>query len=475
MGGHLRSDNSHCGPKIIRIPKNTQKQQTQKRSKLIGSGDYTSVAKSMKDTIRNEINSQVKPAVKKALVSTGSYLGGKLAKATGLKESDIREKGRNIARKLSKLIGSGDYAASDTPTVNSLFPGSRAVDPSASFDCGTNGFTFSGRDYIGDIYAGANGTFTTTSFPVQPGLRSSFATLSNLAPNFEEYYIHGLVYEFESSTSPYLAGGAMGSIVLAMEYNASSTAFVTKGQMENSDFAVSARPDRNMMYGVECKDQPLNGRYVRTIANSTGLPVTLSDMGIFTVGVQNTTITSGTSLGELYASYLVTLRKPKISPANFGYIHWNFPIASAGTNLTPDQSTQPSGPNSTMGCMYGAYTSNAGGFQKFYFPNATIGDIYSCQMSCYLGGSATFSALVNPSLTNLVPYTIYNNSTLASSAAPSVGGLSTSYTFIATYQVTSDSTVPFISLTPGTLAASETQVWDVIFTCVGNSIATASL
>jgi len=307
----------------------------------------------------------------------GSYLGAPSAGASV---------GSSVAAKLSKLIGTGDYAESDGVAVNSLFPNSQHKQTHATASFSTVGETvhIKHREYIEDVFAGPQSSFSIQGYSVNPGLASTFQYLSSIAQNFEEYIFHGLVFEFITTTSPYSTQPNVGSVIMAMQYDAATPAFTSKPQMENSDFAISAAPYKSIMYGVECANQAASAYYVR-LDDSGTQPVNLTDIGTFFVALQNTqAYPEGTSLGELWVSYDVEFRRPHISPARFGHFHywWNGSVPDTyGFLVPPTSGGSSANPGSVaVGSLSGANISASADIANsvvISFPNANIGDTYS--------------------------------------------------------------------------------------------------
>jgi len=266
--------------------------------------------------LKADLGSQVKSLVKQGLKTSLTAAGGVAGTYIGNPRAG-RKIGKGIAAKLSKLVGSGDYASNTTDlAVNSLIkPGANQY---ATFGDNTSCVRIQHREYIRDIFAGAPGTFTTTSIEVNPGLQTSFPYLSGLANNFEEYRVSGMVFELVSTTSPYNSISAMGSVIAAMQYNAANPPFTTKAQMENSDFAISARLDKSIMYGVECKDLATNNLYIRNQALDT-IPKTSTDVGLLQLAIQSGMgITADSVIGELWVSYDIDLMRPHITTRSTG-------------------------------------------------------------------------------------------------------------------------------------------------------------
>jgi hypothetical protein len=83
--------------------------------------------------------------------------------------------------------------------------------------------------------------------------------------------------------------------------------------MENSEFAVSVKPTKDLMHGIECATSQtvLPKLYVRTGDPPSGQDLRLYDLGQFQFATQNNPVQN---LGELWVSYCVEFFKP-ILPA----------------------------------------------------------------------------------------------------------------------------------------------------------------
>jgi len=278
---------------------------------MSGSGAY-----SMKD-----VRAALKPVVREALANGGAAIGGMVAGPTGMAF------GKELGAKFSRLIGSGDYETNTS--VNALIrpPGGLA---SAAFAPDQDMVRIRRREFLTDVLApSVAGTFTNTTYSINPGLRTTFPFLSQISDNYEEYCFDGLVFEFISSASPYVAGSALGTIVAAMEYNSSAPPFPTKYQMENSANAISTRLDKNLMYGVECAKgaNAQNCYYVRN--GSSVLPLTTTDLGLFQLAVApSTSVPASSVLGELWVSYDVLLKRPVLNTGRYGLYHGVFGTGS---------------------------------------------------------------------------------------------------------------------------------------------------
>lgn len=122
-----------------------------------------------------------------------------------------------------------------------------------------------------------------------------------------------MVFEFRSMSADALnsTNTALGSVIMATDYDSSDALFQNKAQMENTEYGVSCKPSSCMIHAIECarSQTPVNEQYVRFAANPAGTDIRLYDLGRFSVattGMQGTSV----NLGELWVSYDVELLKP---------------------------------------------------------------------------------------------------------------------------------------------------------------------
>lgn len=240
----------------------------------------------------------------------GAIAGSKLG--TMLNLPYLKGVGKWLGSGIGQIFGSGDYTILGAPPkYNVLMNGSQIP----QFREG-NGFNvISRREYLGDV----SGTtaFTNNSFPLNPGISSTFPWLSTIAQNYQQYRFHGIIFEFRPLITDFVTAGAPGVVVLATNYNADQAPYTTKQEMENSEFAVSVKPTLPLMHGVECAtlQTVLNQMYVRTGTLPASNDLKFTDLGLMQVGTQSNP--SGVSLGELWVSYCVEFFKP-ILPSDVG-------------------------------------------------------------------------------------------------------------------------------------------------------------
>nr|QKV51215.1 putative capsid protein [Crucivirus sp.] len=217
-------------------------------------------------------------------------------------------------RAMTMISGQGDYDISGI-THNSLVG---KISPTVPvFSSNTAGMIrVQHREYLTDILSTTD--FNNLEFPINPALASTFPWLSKIAANFEQYQIHGLIFEFKSGSSDALnsTNTALGYVVMATEYNSLAPGYQNKLEMENALFACSTKPSLSTIHAVECAptQSPLTVLYTRTGFENIGeSDIRFYDLGKFniaTVGMQ----AIGANIGELFVSYDISLSKTRYIP-----------------------------------------------------------------------------------------------------------------------------------------------------------------
>lgn len=243
----------------------------------------------------------------------------------------------------NKVFGSGSYQV----TKNTLT--AQASDPPILSN--TKGATrVQHREYIQDVSGST--AFNLLSFPINPGLAPSFPWLASVANCFEEYILHGIIFEFKSTSATALnsTNTALGTVIMATEYNALHGDFTTKRDMENYVYSTSCSPDMSALHPVECARDVnvLHELYVRNSPPTLPTDLRFSDLGRFqiaTVGMQAAAV-----IGELWVTYDIELLKPRLPDAitSVAPVHYAF-----DTVLFPSINAVPTSSN-----FFGAFGLN---------------------------------------------------------------------------------------------------------------------
>jgi len=210
------------------------------------------------------------------------------------------------------FFGLGDYKIKDNVFLSGRLPQMMNIP-------GGGGTIIRFQEYLGDVItSGSANTFDLRSYDINAALFDTFPWLSQIAQNYEQYSFEGLVFEFRSTSADALnsTNTALGSVMMATNYDASDPEFASKSEMLNYEFSSSCKPAENVMHMVECapKQTVLTELYTRSGAVPANDDQRFYDLGKFqiaTTGFQGTDV----NVGELHCTYQVRLLKPKLHEA----------------------------------------------------------------------------------------------------------------------------------------------------------------
>ena len=243
----------------------------------------------------------------------GTSIGSQLGGFAGDKLSDMAESGvKSLANYVSGRGGYDLGGGNSGLNVNSLINNGMSTRHIGSLGDETNAITISHTEYIGDITPSTDGFQTQYFLALNPGLPQTFPWLSNIAQFYEEYEFVQLIFNVKSLVTEGNSD-SKGSVILATQYNPLSPAFRNKQQMENYDFANSAKVTQDMHHGVECDPRKNSGsaiEYVRTGAIPAGQDLKTYDLA--TLQIATNGAKAGLTVGELWVTYKVVLRKTKL-------------------------------------------------------------------------------------------------------------------------------------------------------------------
>jgi hypothetical protein len=243
------------------------------------------------------------------------------------------------------ISGHGDYEIKQ----NSILDTAKSETPSF----GSGSIRVKHREYLQDISCEAV-DFKIQKFTINPGLEGTFPWMSRVANNFQEYELHGMVFHFKtmSAESVGSTNTALGSVILATLYDVEAPDFSTKREMESTEFCSSSVPSQNCLHAIECAhdESVLNKLYVRSESSGQTGDMRWHDfcnVFVATVGMQAASV-----IGELWVTYDVTFRKPRLETPLYGslmFAHWYSDTVNTGPasgdrvldNLTSDIYSTP--------------------------------------------------------------------------------------------------------------------------------------
>lgn len=283
--------------------------------RITGRGDYRTTIKSIGKAVQRAGQLYVpRGTFSKMGGYLGSAAGGYLS--GGAPNAMVAGAGLGgfAGDKFAQAVGFGDYHIKKNSLMNGMAP-MKMGQQVAAFGNMSSATIVKHREYIREIkIPTVPGDFVNTLLPLNPGLRSVFPWLSNIAAQYQEYQWIGCIFEFRSLTSDSAAVLQLGSVIMASNYDTAEPLYVDKRHMENSQFAVSAKPSKGMIHPIECDPSvtfvPI--KYVRTGGLAPGTDSRLYDHCNVQVATEGLPVGSTGSIGELWVSYEVALYKPNL-------------------------------------------------------------------------------------------------------------------------------------------------------------------
>lgn len=317
------------------------------------------------------------------------------------------------------------------------------------------------REYIADVYTAANGVFNLQSFHINPGLVSTFPWLSSIAQGFEQYVVEGMIFEFKSTSADALnsTNTALGTVMLATEYDASRPNFVNQQQMLNHEFASANRQLASVFHAIECKKSltPIGELWVRTGAVPAGDDERLYDYANFQIATVGSQSSSAVNIGQLWVTYQIRFLKPQLlSGLGLQLLTDHFQSASSVSTSAYFGSPAPAAQSgSNLGCTLD--TAN------IYFPPNLSEGTYLIAVN-WIGTAASVS-IPGHTFTNVQYVGIWQPSgmTTANNSATTSGILMLNFVV----KLTGQNAV--ITFSSGTLPTSITSM-DLVITQINGNI-----
>jgi len=301
------------------------------RSAIKGRGDYVSISSKKRPAVSRAI-SRVMPkrlAPRRTIKGRGDYAsaiktGGNIGSEIG---GALGKVGGAIWNFLS---GNGDYTVKSNCLIN-------MGTPVPSFGDSSRSNIVEHREYITDITSSVD--FKNRVYPINPGATSSFPWLANIAQNYEQYKLLGMVYMFKSTSATALnsTNTALGTVIMSTQYDVNRPLFTNKQEMENHEFTTMCKPAESVLHPIECapSETSLNLKFTRTDAAVNSANLNFYDHGNFqlaTVGSQAEAV-----IGELWVTYVVQFFKPAFNTWSKSYAHYSFTPENSGFTGNPAQ------------------------------------------------------------------------------------------------------------------------------------------
>lgn len=233
----------------------------------------------------------------------GGYLGARGGEWLG-------DNAVNLAMMAGKAIGLGDYAVSKNVLSGNL--------PVMTNPISSSGNTIRFQEYLGDVVTSATaGEFSINNYIINAANAKTFPWLSQIASNYEQYEIEGLLFYFKSTSGDALnsTNTALGTVMLATQYDVMDENFKSKSEMLNYEFSSSGKPSDTIVHMIECDPRQQTINLLYTLPDGQAIPdgadkrlYELGRFAIATTGFQAASV----NIGELHITYQVRLLKPKL-------------------------------------------------------------------------------------------------------------------------------------------------------------------
>jgi hypothetical protein len=182
----------------------------------------------------------------------------------------------------------------------------------------STGNTIRFQEYLGDVRtSNLPDTFNRNDYIINAANLKTFPFLSQLAANYEQYELQGLLFQFKSTSADALSSvnTALGTVMMGTQYDINDQPFASKSEMLNYEYASSGKPSENITHMIECDPHQTSVNLLYTLHNATQIPqgadprlYNLGRFSIATTGFQGTRV----NIGELHVTYQVRLLKPKL-------------------------------------------------------------------------------------------------------------------------------------------------------------------
>lgn len=175
------------------------------------------------------------------------------------------------------------------------------------------------QEYITDVVTSSTpGLFELKSFELNPGKTGTFPWLAQIASNFEQYQFEGIIFQFRSTSANALnsTNTALGTVIMATQYDSVDGPFTSKAEMLNYEYSVSVKPSESCLHMIECASNQttIDKLYVLEGSVPPNADPRLYNLGRFSIATQGFQGAS-VNIGELHVTYQVRLLKPKLFQA----------------------------------------------------------------------------------------------------------------------------------------------------------------
>lgn len=312
-------------------------------------------AQRKQQSMRDKLTAALERLPKGTFAKGGGMIGGMLAGPKGYAA------GTAIGHGIATITGYGDYTVKANTILKSGFSSElerSPVDDLPQFVRGAHTVNVKHREYFGDLLVPTDpASFNNTAYTIQPSNVSLFPWLARIARQYQQYRIRGMVVEYKSNTTDYAAAGPLGNVGIATNYNVADSKFDSLVEFQNSEFAVVAKPSKNILHAIECS--PAIGRgewlYVRDTLSEDPSAVQdarFNDFGLLQICTSGLPGATGQTLGQLWVSYDIEFAKPVLGSVDPG------PVTASGMLVVSNPNSDALVSTSSSAMLYRQWNCN---------------------------------------------------------------------------------------------------------------------
>lgn len=323
--------------------------------------------------------------------------------------------GGKIGHLIEQITGFGDYKVQSNSIMKGGLSNVQIVNSSNK-----GGFIVRHREYIGDVVATKN--FSNRTYLINPGLVATFPWLSQIAEAFEVYKLRGVIFEYNSTSSDALLSSststALGTVVMATEYDIADTPFTNKRDMLTTQHSCSNKPSASFIHPIECKRSlsVQNTLFTRSTAVPAGYDPRLYDFARFNIATEGMQADGGV-LGELWIVYEIELLKQQFSFSGltdhfkFNAISTSRPLGTViGSNLGSGGTI--GGAISGDGLTYGFPSNFSNGLYQYVYSVVGISSASCAAPSVSFINAVAVNIMVNNTTNNVTPVASTNTTSI---------------------------------------------------------------
>jgi hypothetical protein len=171
------------------------------------------------------------------------------------------------------------------------------------------------KELVTTLSAASN--FTLINYLINPGNPSMTSWLRQMAVLYEQYRIHGMIFEYKPNASFVATGGSLGFVNMATDYDCYDTNFANKLVMDTQEYSTDGSMIDHFIHPVECDPNRNFAKELWVSASQvvTGVPgdARLDFLGNFQIAVSGTAATG--QIGELWVHYDIEFYRPTAESA----------------------------------------------------------------------------------------------------------------------------------------------------------------